>query len=109
LEKLLNHYKINMPKINISLASFRVHLEKLENKPVVGTNMFDELGFEGSNGENPSPGMVDLKKKFEISIAEVKSTVEALGEVVHALGFVVSVRQQRPVKGPSRISLKGDV
>jgi hypothetical protein len=86
LEKLLNHYKINMPKINTGLASFRVWLEKLESKPLGATNMFGDLAFEEGSGTNPSPELVEMKEKFESSITEVKSTVEALGDVVHASG-----------------------
>jgi hypothetical protein len=49
--------------------------------------MFGDLAFEEGSGTNPSPGLVEMEEKFEISLAKMKSTVKALGDIVHASGY----------------------
>jgi hypothetical protein len=72
LEKLLNHYKINMPKISTGLASFKVRLEKLERKPPGGSDLFGDLKHLDLDTTTSSSGeAVQLKDNLEQSITEV--------------------------------------
>jgi hypothetical protein len=44
-EKLVLHYKINLPKLNRSLVLLKERSQKLESKPVAGNSGFNDFGM----------------------------------------------------------------
>jgi hypothetical protein len=87
LEKLLKHYRTNMPRINTGLSQFKARLVRLEQSQQQNApSGFDDFDLGGNGTLNQGLELEEVKVTLERSITEVKTTVAATAAAAPSRG-----------------------